>query len=92
MDLLDASVALKRLSNFHCRYYGKKVIILLDAFILEFKVRDPQEENTLLDTAKDALRQIKEMRYAALLEEKGIAGDRIWCYGFAFEGKKVLIL
>ncbi len=62
-----------------------------DAFILEFKVYDPEEESTLEDTVKAALDQIEERRYAAALEAKGIAPERIRAYGFAFEGKKVLI-
>ena len=62
-----------------------------DAFILEFKVYDPEEESTLEDTVKVALDQIEEKRYAAALEAKGIVPERIRAYGFAFEGKKVLI-
>ncbi len=59
--------------------------------LLEFKVYDPDEENTLEDTVQSALTQINDKHYAATLEAKGIAPDRIRKYGFAFEGKKVLI-
>ncbi len=62
-----------------------------DAIIMEFKVFQPRKENKLEDTVKNALEQIEEKQYAASLIAKGIPMERIRKYGFAFEGKKVLI-
>lgn len=62
-----------------------------DAILMEFKVHDPEEEQTLEDTADSALAQIEEKRYDILLLQKGISAQRIRRYGFAFEGKKVLV-
>ena len=62
-----------------------------NAIILEFKVQMPDDEKTLQDTAAAALAQIEEKQYAASLEAEGIAPERILKYGFAFQGKKVLI-
>lgn len=62
-----------------------------EAIILEFKVFNPKKEATLEDTVKAALAQIAEKDYAASLITKGITAEHIRKYGFAFEGKKVLI-
>ena len=62
-----------------------------DAYILEFKVFNSRKESSLEDTVAAALRQIEEKQYAAVLLERGIAREHIHSYGFAFEGKKVLI-
>ena len=61
------------------------------AFVLEFKVHDPEEEASLEDTMKAALEQIEEKAYDTELTARGISRERIRHYGFAFEGKKVLI-
>ncbi len=61
------------------------------AIIMEFKVHDAESEQSLEDTVKAALTQIEEKAYDAELLERGIAEENIRHYGFAFEGKKVLI-
>ena len=62
-----------------------------DAYILEFKVHDADDEESLKDTVAAALRQIEEKKYAAGLVQRGIKEEHIHSYGFAFEGKNVLI-
>lgn len=61
------------------------------AFVLEFKVHNPGKENTLEDTVQSALRQIEDKKYDELLQERGVKPEDIRHYGFAFEGKEVLI-
>ena len=62
-----------------------------NAFILEFKVRNKRKENSLEETVATALKQIEDKQYEATLIAKGMKQENIKKYGFAFEGKKVLI-
>lgn len=62
-----------------------------NGIVLEFKVHNPRKEATLEDTVSAAKQQIADKRYANELEAKGLAPERIHAYGFAFEGKRVLI-
>ena len=62
-----------------------------DAFILEFKVHDSKEEKSLEETLALAHAQIEEKQYETTLIAKGISKEKIRKYGFAFEGKNVLI-
>ena len=63
----------------------------LHAFIFEFKVRRPQKEKNLEETVQNALKQISDKEYDTELIARGIPKERIRHFGFAFEGKKVLI-
>ena len=63
----------------------------LDGIIIEFKVRNPAKEKDLEASVQNALCQIREKKYDTELETRGISLERIRHYGFAFEGKKVLI-
>jgi hypothetical protein len=60
------------------------------AYIIEFKVKK-QHEETLEETLKNAIAQIEEKHYEQELISAGIPSGNIRKYGFAFEGKKVLI-
>ncbi len=77
--------------------YGRYDVVLeplcgdYDAVILEFKVFDPKREKTMEDTVQSALMQISEKKYETVLLQKGIPREKIKKYGFAFEGKQVLI-
>lgn len=62
-----------------------------DGIVIEFKVLNPRREHSLEETVAAARAQIAEKRYAAALEARGVPADRIRTYGFAFQGKTVLI-
>lgn len=62
-----------------------------NAIIIEFKVYDSDDERNLQDTVAMALKQINDKRYEAILQEKGMLVENIYKYGFAFQGKKLLI-
>lgn len=62
-----------------------------DAIILEFKVIDPKSEADLNATVNSALEQIRHKQYDAQLLARGFRPDQIRAYGFAFQGKQVLI-
>ncbi len=61
------------------------------AYVLEFKVRNPKKEKTLEDTLHSALQQIIDKDYDTELATSGIPREKIRHFGFAFEGKRVLI-
>ena len=58
--------------------------------VLEFKTRKEGDQD-LQETCANALKQIDEKGYIAELKAWNLALNNIFVYGFAFEGKKVLI-
>ena len=62
-----------------------------DGIIIEFKVRKEKKEKDLEETVRAALKQIEDKKYEAELIALGFAKEKIRKYGFAFEGKKVVI-
>ncbi len=62
-----------------------------NAIIIEFKVFSPYKDGTLKKAVEDALRQIEDKKYDTELISRGIPKEKIKHYGFAFDGKRVLI-
>ena len=60
--------------------------------VIEFKVFNAKKEDTLEETAENALRQIKEKNYDSELIKRGVRKEKVRYYGFAFKGKEVLIV
>lgn len=77
--------------------FGRYDIVLipkstdLNAIVIEFKTYYSKREECLEHTVVAALRQIEEKGYDEELLNLGIEKERIKHYGFAFDGKKVLI-
>lgn len=61
------------------------------AYIIEFKVHKPNKEKDLAETVSNALLQIEEKQYGTQLAADGFEPERVKKYGFAFQGKNVLI-
>ena len=61
------------------------------AVIMEFKVRNAIKEVNLEASVQAARKQIEEKNYDAELLARGFKKEEILHYGFAFEGKKILI-
>ncbi len=74
-----------------CRICQIIVDLYHDHLFLLKEYSFPEEEKELLDTINAALQQIEEKKYEKSLLAKGFPGERIHKYGFAFQGKKVLI-
>ena len=62
-----------------------------NSYIMEFKVFDRERDENMKACVARALQQIEEKQYETELVADGIARERIRKYGFAFDGKKVLI-
>ena len=59
--------------------------------VIEFKVIDTDKEENLKKTCDNALKQIKEKSYITDLLAHNVPKNNIYVYGFAFQGKNVLI-
>ena len=64
----------------------------IPAIILEFKVKNNKKEQTLEENSTVITSADQRKKYDAELLARGIPKEKIRHYGFAFEGKNVLIL
>lgn len=76
--------------------FGRYDVMLIpnhdnDGIIIEFKAVREDNGETLESAVSSALQQIEQKAYEQELVAEGIPIERIRKYGFAFEGKKVLI-
>ena len=62
----------------------------LPAIAMEFKVYNSRKEQTLDETVRSALQQIKDKPYDAELLAQGFEKTQIHHYGFAFQGKVLI--
>lgn len=91
---IESQVAFNRLDNNITAVYS-----LLEprrpeedaAIIIEFKVHDEDDEADMSSTVRAALKQIEDRQYATELLKRGVPAEKIRKYGFAFQGKRVLI-
>ena len=61
-----------------------------NSFIMEFKVLEVKEENSIEETIQNAKNQIEEKKYEENLRERGF--ENITKMVFAFKGKEVEIV
>ncbi|MDE6686613.1 MAG: ATP-binding protein [Lachnospiraceae bacterium] len=76
---------------------GRYVIMLepkndtLDAYVIGFILFNKNRDLTMEDTVAAAHKQMEDKRYEDLFSSKGIGPERLKKFGFAFQGKEVLI-
>lgn len=76
--------------------YGRYDVMLIPhdsnklGIVIEFKIVDVYENETLEEAARAALKQIEEKRYADEIKAKGI--NKVIAIGIAFSGKNVMLL
>jgi hypothetical protein len=75
--------------------YGRYDVMIIPkdisklGIVIEFKKLDPDDEETLEETAAMALKQIKEKKYSTTLEDRGV--KNIKEIGIVFKGKELYI-